>query len=241
MWIHECGLISSTFVTLPCSVTGRLTSNSVENAWCALAETPVKRHAAAAVTIMAKRIDFSPLRQKKGRLPQDDARFQGTPPSAGRRLVGICACNPGIPAIPGAQRGGGYGPGRGAEIGAGVAQALLQRGRRRSRAGATPAASARSAAVPGGLAHDEARSGDPRRRLAFVGHRRAPAGDAAGCRRLRHDDPVRELVEPARPGGVNTNFTSPLMCASTGQPLTPIVSGSRGSRGCPRPSACTRR
>ncbi len=32
IWIHECGLMSSTFVTLPCSVMGRFTSNSVENA-----------------------------------------------------------------------------------------------------------------------------------------------------------------------------------------------------------------
>jgi hypothetical protein len=31
MWIHECGLIHSIFVTLPCSVTGLFSSNSAEN------------------------------------------------------------------------------------------------------------------------------------------------------------------------------------------------------------------
>ncbi len=32
MWIHECGLIISTFVTVPVSATGRSTSNSAANA-----------------------------------------------------------------------------------------------------------------------------------------------------------------------------------------------------------------
>ena len=35
MWIHACGLIHSTLVTGPRSVTGALASNSAENAWWA--------------------------------------------------------------------------------------------------------------------------------------------------------------------------------------------------------------
>src|SRR5262245_21198905 len=34
MWIHECGLIQSIFVTVPSSWTGRFASNSAANEWC---------------------------------------------------------------------------------------------------------------------------------------------------------------------------------------------------------------
>src|SRR5690606_28938310 len=41
MWIHECGLMSSTFVTVPFSDTGFSTVNSAAKAWCALAGPPL--------------------------------------------------------------------------------------------------------------------------------------------------------------------------------------------------------
>src|SRR5262252_784226 len=47
------------------------------------------------------------------------------------------------------------------------------------------------------LAHDKARPRDARRRLAFVGHRRAAPGDEEVLDPLRHDDAVRDLIEAA--------------------------------------------
>ena len=35
MWIHECGLIQSIFVTVPSSFTGLFASNSAANEWWA--------------------------------------------------------------------------------------------------------------------------------------------------------------------------------------------------------------
>src|SRR5439155_25419524 len=61
-WIHEWGLISSTFATVPRNLIGCLASNSAVNAWCAhtgiVAEskpTPATR------TASLLRIGFSPL------------------------------------------------------------------------------------------------------------------------------------------------------------------------------------
>src|SRR5687768_8990641 len=51
MWIQACGLIHSTLVTGPRSVTGALASNSAEKAWCASSGTLAVKSAAAPAAI----------------------------------------------------------------------------------------------------------------------------------------------------------------------------------------------
>src|SRR5688572_25989390 len=47
---HECGLTSSTFVTLPCRLMGLVSSNAAANEWCALTGTATSRRPTAVTT-----------------------------------------------------------------------------------------------------------------------------------------------------------------------------------------------
>src|SRR5688572_28328742 len=44
---HECGLTSSTFVTVPCRLIGLVSSNAAANEWCALTGTATSRRPTA--------------------------------------------------------------------------------------------------------------------------------------------------------------------------------------------------
>jgi len=62
IWIHEWGLINSTFATVPSSFTGAFASNSAVNAWCAHIGA-ASRSAAAEAAITANLVHRAAAQQ----------------------------------------------------------------------------------------------------------------------------------------------------------------------------------